>query len=179
VQTPLDNPTTYQDFDFPTNHTGYVLAVGEEVEIIKTSDCGETWESMDFPCTSTPFTIDFFSANSGLVTGNRGIIFKTYVFGMVDVAEFPEESSEHKQWVTYPNPVKDILHIDLPSSEEADIQYFMFYDSQGKFITKVKQPGNIGFIEMDVSQWKNGSYYFNISSQGSSRKGGKFVKVNE
>jgi photosystem II stability/assembly factor-like uncharacterized protein len=179
VQTPLDNSAIYQDIDFPTDQNGYVLVEGEEVMIIRTSDCGETWEPMDFPCSSSPFTVDFFSANRGLVTGNRGIIFKTFVFGPVDVAEFPEDYSEHTQWITYPNPVKDILHIALTSTEETDIQNFMFYDGQGKFITKVRQPGNTKIFDLDVSQWKNGAYYFNISSQGSSRKGGKFVIVNE
>jgi photosystem II stability/assembly factor-like uncharacterized protein len=179
VQTPLGNSTIFQDIDFPTNQTGYVLAVGEDIAIIKTADCGETWESMDFPCTSTPFTVDFFSENRGLVTGDRGIIFKTFVFGMVDVPEPQEENGEHSHWISYPNPVKDILHIVLPSTEETDIQNFMFYDSQGRFITKVKTPGNNRIFELDVSQWNNGTYYFNITSQGSSRKGGKFVKVNE
>lgn len=179
VTTSLGNSAIFQEMIFTTDQTGYVLVEGDEVMIMKTTNGGETWEPIDFPCTSAPVAIDFFKEQRGLVVGNRGIIFKTFTFGPVDVAEFPEDYSEHTQWITYPNPVKDILHIALTSTEETDIQNFMFYDGQGKFITKVRQPGNTKIFDLDVSQWKNGAYYFNISSQGSSRKGGKFVIVNE
>ncbi len=178
VQTPLGNSVLFQDIDFPSNQTGYVLAVGEDIAIIKTTDCGETWESMDFPCTSTPFTIDFFSENRGLVTGDRGIIFKTFVFGLVDVSESPEDKIEQSIVLNYPNPVKNILHIELLTSENTNPLELTFYDGQGKIIMKEKLAENLKFFELDVSQWKNGIYFYKSTSNGDAPKYGKFLKIN-
>ncbi len=178
VSSGISGPFELLDIDFPTNQTGYITAGENEVTIIKTTDCGETWEPIEFPCTATPGTVDFFNENEGLFMGNGGIIFKTYTGGVVSIPEFPEDKAKETDWHCYPNPVKDILSIKLKLEDDKYPDVLIFYDIFGRKIKKIEIPGKQEIIKLDVSEWENGVYFVISVSNGKIIREGKFVKVN-
>ncbi|PJB55142.1 MAG: hypothetical protein CO098_17870 [Bacteroidetes bacterium CG_4_9_14_3_um_filter_41_19] len=175
--TPISGYAEFLDIDFPTNQVGYVTLGENEVMLLKTIDGGETWDPIEFPCTSTPTRVDFFNAEEGLVMGNKGIIFKTYSGGLVGIPEFPDDIGDKPQLLSYPNPAKEILHIELPSSQ-SPIRMVVFYDSQGKMIRKVSTHGNKNILAVDVSRWQNGVYFFVSTEHGEIHGSGRFVKLD-
>ena len=178
VPSGISGSISFLDINFPTNQTGYITASENEVTIIKTTDCGETWEPIEFPCTATPRTVDFFNENEGLFMGNSGIIFKTYTGGVVSIPEFTEDKTKEIDWHCYPNPVKDILNIKLNLANDKYPDVLIFYDIFGRKIKKIEIPEKQETIKLDVSEWKNGVYFVISVFNGKIIREGKFVKVN-
>lgn len=176
VPSGITGSISFTDIDFPTDQTGYVTANGNETTVHKTTDGGETWLPIDFPCTATPTTVGFFNEDEGLVMGNGGIIFKTCTGGIVGAPEFPEDIAMESYLYCFPNPVKDILNINLKDRNCPET--LIFHDNYGRAIKKIENPKKQEIVKVDVSHWKNGVYFVAAVSNGEIIGGEKFVKVD-
>jgi hypothetical protein len=68
--------------------------------------------------------------------------------------------------VFYPNPVSDILYVDVENKTSASYN-IRLYDSQGKMVRQTKATG--GTVEFSVSNLPNGVYFLNIYDESISK----------
>lgn len=177
VPSGVEGWANFSDIDFPTDQIGYITLEDNETQVIKTTDGGEIWFPIEFPCTATPTTVSFFSEDEGLVMGDGGMIFKTYSGGIVDVPEFPEDITNEANLICYPNPVKDILNINLNVKDDNYPERLIIYDIFGRKIKDLKNRVVQNTIELDVSYWEVGVYFVVSVSKGEIISRGKFVKI--
>lgn len=74
---------------------------------------------------------------------------------------------------TYPNPVNDILNINISNSEQKNYT-FVIYNTAGAEIFKGKLTNNIN--QLNIENLDNGVYILKISSQSGINKSIKFIK---
>mgnify|MGYP000518937958 CR=1 FL=1 len=80
--------------------------------------------------------------------------------------EFPEES----EMIVFPNPATRELNFRLPP----DADKLEIINSRGKLIRQLEvSPGKS--LQLDVSGWNSGIYFFRVTEQGISTASGKFI----
>lgn len=174
----LDGFCQFTDIEFPTEEVGYITVDFHEESILKSTDGGNTWGAVGFECTSTPTTLAFFSEEEGLVMGKNSIIFKTFSGGIVGVQEFDELPHNNTDLLCFPNPVKDLLNIDLSIETTTKIIAIEFFDSNATLVNRMFVADNQQLIQVDVSGWKNGIYFIVTTFGGKKYKTTKFIKFN-
>ena len=102
-----------------------------------------------------PFTYAFREEDDKIyldITNNEGSV-ATFWTSTLNTPSFKEV-----EFSFYPNPVKDLLHIESPQSE---IQKFEIFDMNGK---QVLQSDLVGQETIDVSQLKSGVYLLQVET---------------
>jgi photosystem II stability/assembly factor-like uncharacterized protein len=90
---------------FPSSETGYLInSAWSNQSIFKTTDGGDTWHSVDPPTASSIYSVNFFTEDEGLITGENSIIFTTTTGGLVDLPECELNPTRESIWTCYPNP---------------------------------------------------------------------------
>jgi WD40 repeat protein len=118
------------------------------------------------------YDLDIHKSNS-LATGNRGNII---VFSLCDEELIVNENLSDT--LQYPNPVKDIITIELEQELSPQIKIELF-DNSGKLVKNFSFDEimiNNTSITLDMAFLSSGSYFVNISSDGFS-KTYSFIKI--
>lgn len=120
---------------FPSPETGYLInGSGNFYEMIfKTTDGGDTWNSLSSPTTSGINSINFFEDDEGVIVGDNSIIFRTVTGGMVDIPDPAPFPGRQSILTCYPNPFTSqttiLTTLDLPGNCMVSI-----YDFSGRRI---------------------------------------------
>lgn len=146
----------FNDINFPTEYIGYITLEERENTIIKTIDQGETWFSLEYPCTATALSVGFFNEEAGIVMGNNGTIFKTYTGGLVNVPK-DEVYDLDKTSIFYPNPTRSVIHLTNEINKNEISLYI--YNLFGMLVKKLKV---VDSDEIDVSDLKTGIYLLSV-----------------
>lgn len=86
----------------------------------------------------------------------------------------PGESISEMGYRIYPNPVQNILNIDLSGSEESTS--IKLYSSNGVLIRTIVAERGQTHLQLNISKLSSGSYFVNINSDNGARSF-KFVKL--
>lgn len=159
VEIGLDWNIEFTDVFFPTPQTGYITGSGNETTLLKTTDSGETWFPLDFPCTSTATCLSFFNEDEGFIMGEKGFIFKTYTGGIVEIPEFPTEINPLPILECFPNPTDDFLKIKINNTENNNPDRIMIYNSHGVLHSSFKLTKYQNLATISVLGLQNGIYY--------------------
>ncbi len=74
---------------FPDSQTGYAVGEGYYYNMLKTTDGGDTWDTIS-PYSSSVLNCVYFSdADNGLVFGDMGIVMQTSTGGLVETKDIP------------------------------------------------------------------------------------------
>jgi hypothetical protein len=88
---------------------------------------------------------------------------------------FSTENVEANQQVTiYPNPVSEVLHLKL-NTINFEMLHLQVYNQLGQKVESHRITSNS--LEINVSNYSKGVYYFHITEKDISKKGlkGKFI----
>lgn len=153
---------------FPSSETGYLInGSGSFYEMIfKTTDGGETWNSIASPTTSGINSIIFFEDDEGVIVGDNSIIFRTVTGGMVKIQE-PEPFQGRQSMLTcYPNPFKSSTMIEYELLHDGLVT-ISIYNNLGLRIEilqqKVMKAGK-NAVSWNASHYSVGLYYFRIET---------------
>jgi len=113
---------------FPSPQTGYLInGSGSFYELIfKTTDGGDTWNSLESPTSSNFNSINFFDEEEGVIVGDNSIIFKTITGGLVDIPEPQIHPVTKSTWRCYPNPFSTLSIISSSEEIKGDILLRVF-----------------------------------------------------
>jgi photosystem II stability/assembly factor-like uncharacterized protein len=136
-QVPIDTQGYFNaiSMSFPSPQTGYLVngSGGFYEMIFKTTDGGDTWNSLSSPTTSGINSINFFEDDEGVIVGDNSIIFRTITGGMVDIQDPAPVPGRQSMLTCYPNPFKSqttiFTTLDLPGNCLVSI-----YDFSGRKI---------------------------------------------
>ena len=164
VSADIDGFFEVGDMYFSTENTGYISVIENEVKLLKTIDGGESWFPIDYPSTTAPNTVCFFSENEGLFMGNNGTIFKTYTSGLVDLTLFYDKKINESELLCYPVPAKDILSIKLLDDDIINTVEYNIFNISGKKILFDRRYISKNEFTIDVSELPKGIYVLRIIS---------------
>jgi N-acetyl-anhydromuramyl-L-alanine amidase AmpD len=142
-----------------------------------------------FPWNNNGMNTNFTETGLSLVSGQDYYlnVRATNAAGLSEMASstsFPYISTSNTTLLSavshvniFPNPAKDILHIEYNSLENANIQ-IMVIDVSGKIIHSQSKDILAGqqFLDMDISNWSSGYYLLHISN-GLESMPVKFLKL--
>lgn len=75
-----------------------------------------------------------------------------------------DEVISSTELLAYPNPSTNVLNI--PYELKSGIGQIIIYSLNGQFIESFSVDNNFNNLELDISSYNNGSYYYQISSNG-------------
>jgi photosystem II stability/assembly factor-like uncharacterized protein len=133
-ETRVSQRSEVNSFHFISDDTGFAtgfpntIPPGRSFFVAKTNDGGESWFSYD--TTGIPLnSIYFLNDSIGFVSGLYGLIMKTegridqlpddypwHLAGVTNIIEINPELKNCCMVRLYPNPVKDVLHVDIDPS---------------------------------------------------------------
>ncbi|MEA4976778.1 MAG: T9SS type A sorting domain-containing protein, partial [Paludibacter sp.] len=119
---------------FVNSTTGFI--VGNLDKIFTTTNTGGTWSEMASGTTNTLRNFDF-SNNIRIAVGDGGAIMR-----LVDITTSNENLQENNLMQIYPNPVKDILHINV------DVKKLTVRDITGKVVLLSETQQNINMAHL-------------------------------
>ena len=161
----LTNSHILRSVFFADANTGY--AVGDSGTILKTSNSGADWTIQNSGTSHNLTSVFFTEANTGYVVGDFGTILKTTNGGG------PLGVNNQTQIINslslYPNPVKNVLIINLPTKNGI----LDAFDDTGKSVLHREIPENNSTI--DVSGLNTGMYLVKVSADNRIFTG-KFLK---
>lgn len=167
-ETPETYPQLYDlhvNSDFPNAY----YACGWYGEIYKSTDGGATWFilSSGVESNTSLYGIYFIDDTKGWAVGYNGLILKTASGGILD----NEENVEVGKINIYPNPAKDILHLD--TKNEIGVKQLNIYNTLGQIVLEVTNLENN--TNIDVANLKSGTYFIKvITDRGTANT--KFIK---
>lgn len=119
---------------FPTPATGYVVGSGNYNTIFKTTDGGDTWDSLP-PYSSTELTDLYFrDAENGLVFGDKGLVMKTQTGGVVSAGNIAYSEINYI-FNANPNPFTSVLNISFNHQPAVPLNISVS-DMTGKVISR-------------------------------------------
>jgi hypothetical protein len=156
---------------FLSNHEGYVSS--NAGVILHTLDGGNNWEQEE------PFTTEaleelcyFPGINRMFVCGHGGIIrYKDLSTGLEENYVNTRLSAIVK---ILPNPATDVILIRI-SGLEYQANNLAIYNSESKKIASFENVGN-GEIEVNISSFQPGTYFYKLTGDKTIIGSGKFVK---
>lgn len=137
---------------------GYITT--KDGGILKTTDAGEHWSGLASGVSSELRSIFFNDASTGYLAGKSGIILKTTTGGLdVSRPDAPRRSAR-----LYPNPVNDVLNIEL-NSLQPQRTFFQIYSVSGQLL--VRQDTQMNKTVLETATLPEGVYILKIiNSQG-------------
>ena len=138
---------------FINDSVGYV--VGNKV--LKTEDAGESWIDLNYNENSELSSVYFTDLLTGYTVGSNGTILKTDNGG-ISFTSSPAAPSIK----LYPNPVNDILHIDLINQSIQDSE-ISIYTITGDLSAKHMVRGDQAFLK--VADLHRGFYIVSITNK--------------
>ncbi len=165
----VDSLTDGQIFDFhiEQNMPNSYYACGWYGQLFKSTDGGDNWFTLNSGLSSNTslFGIYFISDSVGWAVGANGTIIKTInggqTVGLTAIEKVPN-------FTLFPNPTKDWLNIDAPSSYE--IKQIEIYNLSGQKLP-IKSHAN----QLDLTPFPNGLYMIAIETN-KGRYSGKILK---
>lgn len=115
-------------------------------------------------------------AANGDHTGNGDISANNYVIFQEGVATAVNDLAEHAKVILYPNPVSDLLNIDLATKEYGNYEVNVFNLSGQKITQKqlhVQSPAQQ--FQINSSNWNKGLYFITVQ-KGNSRETFRMMK---
>lgn len=143
---------------FTDSRNGYITAL--DGSILKTTDAGDHWVSINSGVNSALTSIFFPDSIIGYVTGRSGTILKTTTAGLgVSGSDVPKKSAR-----IYPNPVNDVLNIELNSLQQQRTS-LQIYSVSGQLL--VRQETLMNKTALETGTLPEGVYVLKIiDSQG-------------
>ena len=145
------------DMDIHADRPNSYYACGWYGEILKSNDGGNNWQRIDHKITTNTLRgIYFINDTLGWVVGTNGLILRTINGGgALSVKDYRK-----LEFVVYPNPTKDKLHISLPIDPQQKSTIELI-DMTGKLISQTSFNGKI--VELNVSTLSPAIYFIKIS----------------
>ena len=101
----------------------------------------------------------YFDFNPAIITNT----FNTEFVALLNTASFATDN-----FLLYPNPSKNSVHIELPNNLRDTIKIVSFYDVIGKSVKQIKN-SNSNAIMIDVSQLSSGLYFVEIQTENNTK----------
>ncbi|MBX7095815.1 MAG: T9SS type A sorting domain-containing protein, partial [Flavobacteriales bacterium] len=86
--------------------------------------------------------------------------------GILDLGQFIKINA-------WPNPVEDVLHIQIPENE-SEISQIEIINLSGQIIQVIPTNGNSGLFEMNTTELSPGIYFYSVAN-GTNRITGRFI----
>lgn len=152
------------DLDF---NTSKLYASSLYGKIFFSVNNGQNWTEQTTPINGPIYSISFFNDNKGIAVGGNKILYTTNG-GTLGISEIQNETFPIK---IYPNPTLGKIIIQNNSMQPLR---FKLYSSTGKIlIDRILTNKN---VNIDVSSYSNGVYFYNLISKNNFVKKGKLVK---
>lgn len=144
------------------------FAVADHGRIIRTTNCGISWELMTSSTGITLFEIDFYERNFSLVSGSGGNIVRTTNAGIIG---FNNSNNEvpvtYKLYQNYPNPFNPLTIINYEIPKRSYVRLFI-YDITGKEVAKltdiVYEAGKYEAV-WDAGKYSSGVYIYRLITE--------------
>lgn len=164
---------------FANNNTGWLtggdvmfldnIKANSVSQILKSTDCGETWMQQSSPTSSFLCSVTFANSQTGWAVGSNGTILKTTNGGAVFVQNISSEKpSKIFLNQNYPNPFNPVTFIRLGIPFSSNIKLNVF-DVNGRLVENLYD-GNItaGAFEFkwDAANFSSGIYFAKLESEG-------------
>ncbi len=175
-----ENTPFLEDICFYDENNG--ISIGSGYTLIRTKDGGKTWHKdqlMDIPVdmqgeNDTPALkqIGYLSHNSGLILGNKNVIYK-YLPGSVPVKDDGIQETEGKPFV-FPNPARrdelQTLKLIIPDGFINSVSRITIYNTNGvviadRFIVQENYDNSIELTGFGSSTG-SGFYYIRLEADG-------------
>jgi uncharacterized repeat protein (TIGR01451 family) len=101
----------------------------------------------------------YFDFNPAIITNT----FNTEFVALLNTASF-----ETDNFLLYPNPTKNTIHVELPNNLGDSIKTVSFYDVIGKSVKQISN-SNSNAIMIDVSQLSSGMYFVEIQTENNTK----------
>jgi uncharacterized repeat protein (TIGR01451 family) len=101
----------------------------------------------------------YFDFNPAIITNT----FNTEFVALLNTASF-----ETDNFLLYPNPTKNTIHVELPNNLSDTIKTVSFYDVLGKTVKQITN-SNSNAIKIDVSQLSSGLYFVEIQTENNTK----------
>lgn len=101
----------------------------------------------------------YFDFNPAIITNT----FNTEFVALLNTASF-----ETDNFLLYPNPTKNTIHVELPNNLGDSIKTVSFYDVIGKSVKQISN-SNSNAIMIDVSQLSSGMYFVEIQTENNAK----------
>jgi len=165
---PITGP--WGGFYFSNSQTGY--ATNTVGGILKTTNCGTNWNTLNTITNNSLNSIYFFNDNTGIVAGNYGTILRTTDAGgeFVNINNIGSEVlNTFSLFQNYPNPFNPVTKIkfDVPAvgnSRDRSVK-LIIYDVLGRevamLVNEQLKPGSYE-VEWDGSNFASGIYFYQL-----------------
>ena len=160
---------------FPTPQVGYALGHGEFSNIVKTTDGGNTWFSIETNVSSALNAAYFFDEFNGVVFGDLGIVLKTTTGGVLGI-EKPVNTMTSQLFTAAPNPFVDEINIRVNDQNVSFPLQVNLTDITGRELLNQQIKGAINQFSLSVNNLKPGIYLCQIISRDGRKETIKLIK---
>jgi len=171
-----NHPIQFRAMHFPTSEIGYAVGDGPFETIIKTTDGGETWFTIESITTAGLNCVHFFDDMNGLVFGENGVELKTSTGG---ITGFEEHTLNDKIsfFGAYPNPFNDEVTISINKDLTNIAGELLIYDQTGKKIESIDLKSESRSVNISTQILQPGVYYFRVKTLQGRNETLKMIKM--
>jgi hypothetical protein len=144
---------------FKNKNEGYVIGANQHSigVIAKTTDFGKTWTTFNTGISTTLLNMVFVNDSIALLTGSNGILLK---YNYKTSAFTSLMKNKIDEIIFYPNPVKDVLHLDLSKLSLLDYLQINILNSLGQTVFSEKI--STSDSEINLQFLHSGNYFVNF-----------------
>ena len=149
---------------FKKFNEGYVVGMQADSSstILKTTDLGQTWTTINIPIKSQLLTMSFINDSIALVSGTGGVLFKWNTKSPLNATAIKSNNFENLQVNISPNPFNNKLTIDLNNVKTLPLEIIIL-NTLGQTVFSLKELQVIQ--EVDLSFLSSGIYYLKVWNQ--------------
>lgn len=167
----LGNCSPY-NVHFRRANEGYILGmIGGKGVIMKTTDLGQSFSTFNTQIQTQLHDMKFLNDSIALVSGSNGVLFKWNCKASVFVG-LKDNLLENLPLKVWPNPVVDILRIEIAESQSVNLQFSI---SNAFGLVIYPESELMTNQEIEMSNVNSGIYFLKIQSE-SGQKVFKIVK---
>lgn len=164
-----------RDIAFPSADTGYIVGWGMYDNVLKSTDAGETWYTINAPVTSAFNEVEFINSGTGYIF-NLNDIFKTTTGGIVS-AKSPESSNTFSIFNVYPNPFRSEVRIDINDQNSTTPYEMVIVNSTGKQVYATRIMPQTSGVLFYGTMLKPGVYFFQFRTEDTVIETKKMIKM--
>lgn len=108
-----------------------------------------------------------------------GFYFDDFIISVISTATLIDDNSINNIFISnaYPNPANNKFTVSFNSDLRNDDGELQLFNSLGSIVMKQSFAGNMGSLDVDVSNLPDGIYYYSLSIEGKNSEVKKLIKI--